>query len=53
MKKIGLREDIVAPAAAKTKKNVEINSARYDLRAMAVTECSKRDFREAIFCRRK
>lgn len=44
-----LRVDIVAPTEAKTKKNVEMNSARHDLRAVGVTVCSKRDFKDAIF----
>lgn len=36
------------PMAAKMKKNVEMNSARYDLRALAVTECSNWVLRDVI-----
>ena len=39
------------PTTAKTKKKVEMNSARYDLKASRVTDCSKRASRDvgAIF----
>lgn len=36
-----LREDMEDPTTANTKKNVEMNSARYDLKASRVTDCSK------------
>lgn len=39
---------MAAPIAAKTKKKVEINSARYDLRAFGVTQCCKRETSDVI-----
>ena len=44
-----LLEAIEAPTAANTKKNVEMNSARYDLSASGFTECSNREVSDAIF----
>lgn len=41
-------EATAEPTAAKTKRNVEMNSARYALRASGFIACSKRDVSDAI-----